>query len=144
MVIFAKVLRGGFIWELSLVTNILACDGTAKVSGAEMKIYERSLQAHPFFPAPSTRVSFRVLLSRDFSRFPQIMESLLASLRSYPLPIIPLCLSREEGSYFSFLSPRPPPPPQKTKQNKTKNAWSQVTCSQATNMGLDLISSKWF
>ena len=71
-----------------------------------MKIYERSLQALSFFPRPSystlgardfssavsgfcqvflaasayqdtrTRVSFCVLVSRDLSRLPQIMESL--------------------------------------------------------------------
>ena len=32
------------------------------VSGVEMKIYERLLQAPTSFPAPCTRVSFRVLL----------------------------------------------------------------------------------
>ena len=39
------------------------------------------------------------------------------SLRSYPLPIIPLCLSREEGVILFFLWPRPPL--EKKKQNKT-------------------------
>ena len=36
----------------------------------------------PFFPAPPTRVSFRVLLSRDFSWLPQ-MESLLAGYLNF-------------------------------------------------------------
>ena len=41
-----------------------------------MKIYLRSLQAIPFFPAFHTRVFFRLLLSRDLSRLPQL-ESLV-------------------------------------------------------------------
>ena len=34
------------------------------------------------FPAPRTRISFRVLLSRDFSRLPQ-MESMLAGYLNF-------------------------------------------------------------
>ena len=44
-----------------------------------MKIYERLLQAPTSFPAPCTRVSFRVLLSRDFCRFPQVQCFLAGS-----------------------------------------------------------------
>ena len=50
------------------------------------------------------------------------------SLRSYPLPIIPLCLSREEGVISFFLSPRPP----LRKKKNNKNAWSQVKHSHDT------------
>ena len=82
-----KICKSTSRW-FHLVTNILACDRAAKFSGAEMKIYERSLQAHPFFPAPCTRVSFRVLLSRDISRLPQIMESLLARYQHMGLELI--------------------------------------------------------
>ena len=49
------------------------------------------------------------------------------SLRSCPLPIIPLCLSQEEGVIFFFLSPRPP------LEKKKKNAWSQVTANANAN-----------
>ena len=45
------------------------------------------------------------------------------SLRSYPLPIIPLCLSREAGVIsFSSRLVRP----WEKKKIKNKNAWSQV------------------
>ena len=47
-----------------------------------------------------------------------------SSLRSCPLPIIPLCPSREEGVIFFCLSPRPP--------LKKKNAWSQVKLGPAS------------
>ena len=40
-----------------------------------------------------------------------------SSLRSYPLPIIPLCLSREEGVIFSPLEPKK----QRSKKKKTPN-----------------------
>ena len=46
-----------------------------------------------------------------------------SSLRSCPLPIIPLCPSREEGVIFFCLSPRPP---------SKKNAWSQVKLGPAS------------
>ena len=46
-----------------------------------------------------------------------------ASLRSCPLPINPLCLSREEGTIFFPLEPKK----QKKKKIKKNNAWSQVT-----------------
>ena len=36
------------------------------VSGVEMKIYGRSLQALSFFLAPRTHIPFGMLLSRDF------------------------------------------------------------------------------
>ena len=48
----------------------------------EMKIYLRLLQVIPFFRAFRTRVFFRVLLSHDLSRLPQL-GSLLAG---YVLP----------------------------------------------------------
>ena len=40
------------------------------------------------FPAPRTRVSFRVLLLRDLSLLPQIMESLLARYQHMGLELI--------------------------------------------------------
>ena len=43
------------------------------------------------------------------------------SLRSCPLPIFPLCLSREEGVIFFPSSQR-----SKEAKNKKNNAWSQV------------------
>ena len=47
-----------------------------------------------------------------------------SSLRSCPLPISPLCLSREEGVIFSLSSQRSKEAKKKKKKNK---AWSQVT-----------------
>ena len=45
----------------------------------------------------------------------------VCSLRSCPLPINPLCLSREEELFFSLLSQR-----SKEAKKEKKNAWSRV------------------
>ena len=58
------------------------------------------------------------------------------SLRSCPLPISPLCLSREESVIFFPLVPKKQRSQKKKREKKKNNAWSQVTPDPTNDLKL--------
>ena len=66
--------RGGLLCPISRKKNLICLHSAAFVTILYAILSTPTNFAVISFPAPRTRISFRVLLSCDFSRLPQILQ----------------------------------------------------------------------